>query len=416
MHTAWVRAAGRSAILVASGVCVSALATTPAMAQERNLTLAGRGSIEGERGNARDVREVRLTLKGNSDFAATVVLRNATVVLRGTWRRPGIGAMGNVDRIELREAEGAAVRGEGTLAYADRDAMRPRRLSLAWSGRAGSYRLEVEDRDLADIDDRPDRPGRPGRPGRAGDWSAGAGAQVYRNIDARAQGDGFARMSGVRGGAFSIVRARIGTGGDVVLDVDEPTRGEIRGRVRRVQERRVEVSVSAIFGYTATGTLTVQLRDGDEVQRLDGDGSGERGAWTLEFRGRGLPNDYPSGPGSGGGPGGGGGDGWNALDRDEPGRGTLAQDVGPTLELSRARVSLDDNRTGRIVLEARRDRVTIEGRWTSTGGRVEFDVRRINDRLASGRLTIRREGRSFSTIDGEGRTGGGRFSLVFAAR
>jgi hypothetical protein len=176
------------------------------------------------------------------------------------------------------------------------------------------------------------------------------------------------------------------------------------------------VSVSAIFGYTATGTLTVQLRDADEVQRFDGEGSGERGSWTLEFNGRGLPNDYPSGPGSGGGPGGGSGDGASALDRDEPGRGTLAQDVGPTLELSRARVSLDDNRTGRIVLEARRDRVTIEGRWTSTGGRVEFDVRRINDRLASGRLTIRREGRSFSTIDGEGRTGGGRFSLVFAAR
>jgi len=36
--------------------------------------------------------------------------------------------------------------------------------------------------------------------------------------------------------------------------------------------------------------------------------------------------------------------------------------------------------------------------------------------VASGRLTIRREGRSFSTIDGEGRTSGGRFSLVFAAR
>jgi hypothetical protein len=60
--------------------------------------------------------------------------------------------------------------------------------------------------------------------------------------------------------------------------------------------------------------------------------------------------------------------------------------------------------------------VSIEGRWTSTGGRVEFDIRRINDRVASGRLTIRREGRSFSTIDGEGRTSGGRFSLVFAAR
>lgn len=401
--------AGRSALVMATSLIATSLVATSGQAQERNLTLSGRGTLEGERGNTRDVREVRLTLRRNADFAATVVLRNSTVVLRGTWRRQG---MGNVDRIELREAEGGAVRGEGMLAYADRDAMIPQRLSLSWSGRAGVSRLEVEDRTVIDEGDRPDRPDRPGRPGRLDSWSAGAGSQVYRNLDSRAVGDGFARMSGVRGGAFSIVRARIGTGGEVVLDVDEPTKGEIRGRVRRVQERRVEVSVSAIFGYTASGTLTVVLRDADEVQRIDGDGSGERGAWTLEFRGRGLPNDYRPGLGGGEGPFGGA----SALDGDERGRGTLAQDVGPTLEITRARVELDDDRSGRLLLESRRERVSIEGRWTSTGGRVEFDIRRINDRVASGRLTIRREGRSFSTIDGEGRTSGGRFSLVFAAR
>ena len=213
--------AGRSALVMATSLIATSLVATSGQAQERNLTLSGRGTLEGERGNTRDVREVRLTLRRNADFAATVVLRNSTVVLRGTWRRQG---MGNVDRIELREAEGGAVRGEGMLAYADRDAMIPQRLSLSWSGRAGVSRLEVEDRTVIDEGDRPDRPDRPGRPGRLDSWSAGAGSQVYRNLDSRAVGDGFARMSGVRGGAFSIVRVRIGTGGEVVLDVDEPTK------------------------------------------------------------------------------------------------------------------------------------------------------------------------------------------------
>ncbi|HEX4933072.1 MAG TPA: hypothetical protein VFV33_07840 [Gemmatimonadaceae bacterium] len=373
-----------------------------ARAQERNLTLIGRGTVESERGLVRDVREVRFTLERNNRFSATLLLRDGTIVVRGFWRRPGLG---NVDRIELQEAERAPVRGEGTLVYADRDGMIPRRLSLSWSGRAGEYRVEVEDRDVRD-DDRPEWPDRPGG------WSAGAGERVDRNIDARAEGDGFVRMSGVRGGAFADARVRIGTGGDAIIAIDAPTKGEIRARVQEVRGRRVQLRVRTIFGYAATGTLTVQLRDADEVQRLDGDGAGERGAWSLDFRGRRKPNDWPR-PGDDWPDDG----GWGTMDRDERGRGTLTQDVGPTLALSRARVVLDDDRRGRIELEARRERVRIEGRWAPVGnGRVELEIQRINDRRASGRVTIRREGRSFATIDGDGRTGSGRFSFDFTAR
>jgi len=292
MRASLVRRPSLSLGLAIAAVVAHAAHPSVAWAQERNLTLTGRGTLEGERGIVREVREVRFTLKQNSQFAATIVTRDGDVVIRGLWRRPG---MGNVERIELQEAERAPVRGEGTLAYADRDAMIPRRLSLAWSGRAGSYRLEVEDRVTGDPnDDRPDwpdRPDRPGRPDRPRGWSAGAGSQVYRNIDASADGDGSTRMLGVRGGAFSYARARIGTGGDVIIEIDDPTKGEIRGRVVEVQGRRVQLRVRSVFGYKASGTMTVQLRDANEVQRLEGDGSGERGRWSLTFRGRRLPND-----------------------------------------------------------------------------------------------------------------------------
>ncbi|MEP7382489.1 MAG: hypothetical protein ABI910_12415 [Gemmatimonadota bacterium] len=375
-------------------IAMSSLVATSGRAQERNLTLVGIGTIGGGRSAPNEVREARLTLRANADFAVTVVSRKATIIVKGRWQRPTIG---NVDRIDVREVAGVAVRGSGTLSFADRDRMVPRALQLSWSDRAGSYRLELATRDGED-DDSPDG------------WRAGAGSQVYRNVDARAEGDGLTRMEGVRGGAYSVVRARIGTGGDVIVDVDRPTRGEIRGRVRRVQGQRIEIAVTAIFGYTATGTLTVRLRSADEVQSLAGSGSGERGPWSLDFRGTGMPNEIPR-------PNGGDLPDNTALqmDRAEGGRGTLSQEGGSTLAIGRATVRLDRAREGHIILEARRERVTIDGRWLEAAdGRVQFEVRRVNAREASGRLTIRRDGSSFSTIQGDGRALGKPFTLVFA--
>ena len=388
--------------VVLTQLALTLLAAGSGAAQERNLTVSGRGTLEGGRFGTRVVREVRLTLRDNAEFRATIVLPNTTILVTGTWRRPG---MGNVDQLILRDVSGAAARGSGSLVYAGRDRGTARRLTLDWSARDGDYTLRMRGTGADDDDDRP-----------GSGWSAGAGTQVYRNIDARAQGDGVARMSGVRGGgAFSIVRARIGTGGDVIVDVRDPTRGEIHGRVRRVDGGRVEVAVRSMFGYTASGTLTIRLRSADEVLAINGDGTGERGSWTLAFDGRGLPNDYlelrprddlddTAIAGRG-------------LDADERGRGTFTQTARTVVDLSRATVALDRRGTGRIIFETRRDRVTVDGRWNaSSDGRVTFEVRRINDRSASGTLTIRRARRTFTSIEGDGLMQGGRFAIVFAAR
>lgn len=385
-----VRSVAQLSMLLAA----MAVAATNAAAQERNLTLVGAGSIEGGKGSPTEVHEARLTLRTNADFAVTLVSRSNNIVIKGKWQRP---TLGNVDRIDVRDVGDVAVRGSGSLSYADNERRTPRTLELNWNDRGASYRLEIATRDAED-DDSPDG------------WRAGAGAQVYRNVDARARGDGVARMEGVRGGAYSVVRARIGTGGDVVLDVDRPTRGEIRGRVRRVQGKRIELAVLAIFGYTATGTLTVRLRSADEVRAFDGTGTGERGPWSLTFRGNGMPNDVPR-------PSGGDRPENTALqmDRAEGGRGMLSQAGGSALDIARATVRLERARDGHIILEARRERVTIDGRWLEAPDeRVQFEVRRVNGKEASGRLTIRRDGSSFSTIQGDGRALGKPFTLVFA--
>lgn len=371
-----------------------AVASPNVAAQERNITLVGTGSIDGGPSSATALREARLTLRANSDFAVTLIGRNTSIVIKGRWQRPAIG---NVDRVDVREVAGATVRGSGSLGYADRDRRVARTLQLDWNDRGESYHAELAMRDAED-DETP------------GGWRAGAGSQVYRNVDARAQGDGVARMDGVRGGAYSIVRARIGTGGDALLDVDRPTRGEIRGRVRRVQGKRIELAVLAIFGYTATGTITLRLRSADEVRSFEGSGTGERGAWSLDFRGSGMPNEVPR-------PSGGALPENSALqmDRTEGGRGTLAPTGGSVLDVARATVRLERARDGHIILDGRRERVTIDGRWLEAqDGRVQFEIRRVNGRDASGRLTIRRDGSSFSTIQGDGRALGKPFTLVFA--
>lgn len=392
-----VRAANarvRTVARISTALVALAVAATNGAAQERNLTLVGTGSIEGGKASPTEVHEARMTLRTNSDFAVTLVSRSNNIVIKGKWQRP---TLGNVDRIEVRDVAGVAVRGSGNLSYGDNERRTPRTLELNWNDRGESYRLEIATRDAED-DDSPDG------------WRAGAGSQVYRNVDARASGDGAARMDGVRGGAYSVVRARIGTGGDVVLDVDRPTRGEIRGRVRRVQGKRIELAVLSIFGYTASGTLTVRLRSADEVRAFDGTGTGERGPWSLTFRGNGMPNDVPR-PSGGDRP-------ENTvlqMDRAEGGRGVLSQAGGSTLDIARATVRLERARDGHIILEARRERVTIDGRWLEAPDeRVQFEVRRVNGKEASGRLTIRRDGSSFSTIQGDGRALGKPFTLVFA--
>jgi len=115
-------------------------------------------------------------------------------------------------------------------------------------------------------------------------WAAGSSNRVYQNIDARASGYGRTDLAGIKGnGAFDAVRARIGTSGDAIIDIAEPTSGEIRGRVESVEGRTVRLNVTAVYGYRASGTLAMELADASSVRALSGSGNGEHGPWSISF-------------------------------------------------------------------------------------------------------------------------------------
>jgi hypothetical protein len=127
----------------------------------------------------------------------------------------------------------------------------------------------------------------PRRPDRDhnGSWNAGSANRVYENIDARASGFGKTDMRGIKGnGNFATVRARLGTGGDAIVDIADPTDGQIRGTVRSVDGQTVRLSVTSVYGYRASGSLTVDLRDATTVRGMSGSGTGERGQWSLRFQ------------------------------------------------------------------------------------------------------------------------------------
>jgi hypothetical protein len=115
-------------------------------------------------------------------------------------------------------------------------------------------------------------------------WTAGSSNRVYQNIDARASGSGRTDLAGIKGnGAFSAVRARIGTSGDAIIDVADPTDGQIRARVESVEGRTLRLAVTAVYGYRASGSMVVELVDDHTVRALSGSGSGEHGQWSLNF-------------------------------------------------------------------------------------------------------------------------------------
>ena len=130
--------------------------------------------------------------------------------------------------------------------------------------------------------------GRP--PGRRPDrdnnssWSAGSGSRVFENIDARGAGAGRTDMRGIKGnGSFANVRARVGTGGDVIVDIADPTDGQIRGTVRGVDGATVRLNVTSVYGYRASGTMTIDLTNANAIRAISGSGSGDRGRWSLNY-------------------------------------------------------------------------------------------------------------------------------------
>jgi hypothetical protein len=367
-----------------------------AAAAERNYTIRGSGYIDGGgRSDRMALSEARMTLRDNGYFAVTLFTRGERLLVRGNWNRRA----GNVERITIEDAWGQRAEGTGTIQYRRDGDAAPERMVIEGRTRNGTFHVVIDE----------DRR-RGGNTGDAGGWDRGGWdrdgdirpgnrGRLRFSVDAQSHGDGILRMSGVRGGDFSMARTRLGTNGDVRIDIDHPTSGAIRGQIEDVRGDRVTVHVTNVLGSSGSGELVIVLSGNSDVTRINGSGTSRNGSWQLDFDGNGRR----------------GTDRWeDAWDRSERGTGQLRQDVGPSLSFDRMRVSLERDRQAVIVLDGRRDPVRLIGRWSSgRSGDVVITLQQINEMRASGRLELRRSGGSATSLNGSGRTERGRFEVFF---
>ncbi len=367
-----------------------------AAAAERNYTIRGSGYIDGGgRSERMALSEARMTLRDNGYFAVTLFTRGERLLVRGNWNR----RTGNVERITIEDAWGQRAEGTGTIQYRRDGDAGPERMVIEGRTRNGTFHVVIDE----------DRR-RGGNTGDAGGWDRGGWdrdgdirpgnrGRLRSNVDAQSQGDGILRMSGVRGGDFSTARTRLGTNGDVRIDIERPTNGAIRGEIEDVRGDRVTVRVTNVLGYSGSGELVIVLSGNNDVARINGSGTSRNGSWQLDFDGNGRR----------------GNDRWeDSWDRNERGTGQLRQDVGPSLAFDRMRVFLERDRQALIVLDGRRDPVRLIGRWSSgRSGDVVITLEQINEMRASGRLELRRSGGSATSLNGSGRTERGRFEVFF---
>jgi len=383
-------------------IAAAGIASGEAAALERNYTIRGSGYVEGGgRAGRMDLSEVRMTLHDNGDFAATLFARGERVIVRGNWNRRGNG---NVERLLIESVRGVRAEGSGTIQYRRDGDSSPERLVIEGRTRNGTFHAVIDEtrRQSGGSD-----PGGWDREGWDPDGRTrpGSSNRLRYDIDATTYGDGMVRMSGVRGGDFSTVRARLGTNRDVRIDIDRSTRGTIRGQIQDVRGDRISVRVTDMFGYTASGDLVVVLRGSNDVARINGSGTSRNGSWQFDFDGNARREDDPWGNGGSG----------RVDDRTERGSGQLRQDLGPAIPFDRMRVSLQNDREAVVVLDGRRDPVRFVGRW-STGwdGDVVIQLQRVNEMRASGRLELRRSGSRVTSLTGNGRTERGRFEVWFS--
>jgi hypothetical protein len=261
--------------LSAALIAVATL-TTSAVAAERNYTIRGEGWFD--TGNPRfgrvPMREARLTLRDNGEFAVTLFVRNQRYLVRGRWDRNG---RSNLERIDIDDAFGQRARGNGTLAYRSRGGQ-PVRLELDGRTNEGTFRANIEDADAGGWErDRDDR-----RDG----FELGRRDRLSRAIHASVSGEGLLRLSGIRDGRLDHVRVRMNPNGDVRLEFAAPTRGVVHADIVQVRGNRVTARVREVFGRRASGELVVVMRSGDMVDHIRGSGNSERGGWQLDFEGR----------------------------------------------------------------------------------------------------------------------------------
>ena len=379
--------------------------STEAFARERNYTLRGEGWFDTgtERFGRLPLREARLTLRDNGEFAVTLFVRNERYLVQGSWDRRN---RGELERIDINNAFGQRASGSGTLAYRA-DAEQPQRLAL--EGRTGdaTFRAEIADARSDGWDNRD-------APDRRNDRDLGRGNKLFRDIDASMNGSGTLRLSGVRDGRLENVRARLGTDGDVRLEFGSPTRGSVRAEITDIRDNRITARVREVFGYRASGEVVIAMRDRDNVERVNGSGGGDNGSWQLDFDGRSRGNgswdddDNRWGRGDNRDERGRGG-----MDASERGSGWLRQDRGPSLSFDRMRVTLDDNHDALIQLEGRRQVLRLRGRWSGRGDGVRVELTQVNELRARGRVDIARDGWRVQSLRGDGRTDLGTFDVRF---
>lgn len=398
MNVAWNP--GTREDLMYRAMYVALLGVIPAsaaLAGERNYTLRGDGWFDGN--NARfgrlAMREVRMTLRDNGEFAVTLFVRNERYLVRGRWDRRG---RGNVERIDVDQAFGMRASGNGTLHF-DRRANTPERLFIEGRTAEGAFRAEIDGARGFDWNDPRDRDER-------GRGELGRNGRLYEDLQLSSRGSGTLRMSRVRDGRVNAVRAMLRTNREVRIELERPTAGTIRGEIIGVSGYTVRVRVTDVFGARANGEMDVMLRGRDDLARIRGAGGSDDGSWQLDFDGDGRGGrDWDPRDDRGG---------WmGSFESNDRGEGRLRQDVGPDMEFDRLRVRLEPNGMAWIGLEGRRQSIELRGRWRPDGRDVNIDLDGINEMRAWGRLTLRRSGTRVERLEGDGRTDRGRFEVRF---
>lgn len=387
--------------LSAALIAVAALSTS-AVAAERNYTIRGDGWFD--TGNTRygrlPMREARLTLRDNGEFAVTLFVRNERYLVRGRWDRNN---RSEIERIDINDAFGQRASGNGSLAYRFRGGQ-PVRLELDGRTNDGTFRASIVDPANDEWNDRD-------RNDRRDDFDLGRGNRLSRTINTNVVGNGTLRLSGIRDGRLEEVRVRMEQDRDVRLEFSQPTRGTVRAEIIEVRDNRVTARVSEVYGRRASGEIQIVMRSWDMVDRINGSGGSDNGSWQLDFDGRSRRDgDWNNGGWNDGRDG-----DWNGGRRDmnERGNGWLRQDLGPALSFDRIRVLLEVDRDAVIQLEGRRQSLTLRGRWSGVGDVVRIELTQVNERGARGTLEVRRDGNRLRLVEGDGRTDRGRFEVRF---
>lgn len=386
---------------VSAALIAIVVLNTPALAAERNYTIRGDGWFD--TGNARfgrlPMREARLTLRDNGEFAVTLFVRNERYLVRGRWNRNG---RSDIERIDINDAFGQRASGNGSLAYRDRNGQ-PVRLELEGRTNDGTFHASIVDPTNDEWNDRD-------RNDRRDDHVLGRGNRLSRAINTTIIGSGTLRLSGIRDGRLEAVRVHM-ENRDVRLEFSQPTRGTVRAEIADIRENRITARVTEMYGHRASGQLVIVMRDRDMVDRMNGSGGSDGGSWQLDYDGRsrrdGNWNDDWNDDRDGG---------WNGGRRDmnERGNGWLRQDIGPSISFDRVRVILEQDRDAVIQLDGRRQSILMRGRWSGVGDAVRVELTQVNEMRARGTVEVRRDGGGrLRLVEGDGRTDRGRFEVRF---